>query len=216
MFTGLIEQVGSIERIERRGASGSLVVAASFPPDELRLGDSVAVNGVCLTVTQMRGGSLSFDVSPETLERTSFRDAAVGTPVNLERALRLSDRLGGHLVTGHVDCLARLEERREVAGNIVMNFSLPAAHARFVVAKGSVTIDGISLTVNGVTEAGFSVNIIPHTAVQTTLSVRRAGDLVNIETDILGKYIDRMLTARETASESGGLSLELLAKSGFM
>jgi riboflavin synthase len=216
MFTGLIEQVGRLERIERRGASGSLVVAASFPSDEVRLGDSIAVNGVCLTVTQMRGGSLTFDVSPETLERTSFKDAAVGAPVNLERALRLSDRLGGHLVTGHVDCLARLAGRREVEGNIVMSFTLPAEHARFIVAKGSVAIDGISLTVNAVSDDGFSVNIIPHTAALTTLSVRRAGDLVNIETDILGKYLDRLLSTRHEPAGGGGLSLELLAKSGFL
>ena len=216
MFTGLIEQVGRLEKIERRGSSGCLVVAATFPPEEIRLGDSIAVNGVCLTVTQMRSGSLSFDVSPETLERTSFRDAVVGAPVNLERALRLSDRLGGHLVTGHVDCVARIVERREVSGNIYMAFTLPADHARFLVEKGSVTIDGISLTVNAVTDAGFSVNIIPHTASQTTLSFRRTGDIVNIETDILGKYLDRLLSTRRESPEGEGLSLELLAKSGFL
>jgi riboflavin synthase len=208
--------MGRLEKIERRGTSGMIVVAADFPEESVRLGDSIAVNGVCLTVTEMRSGRFSFDVSPETLDRTSFRAATTGAPVNLERALRLSDRLGGHLVSGHVDCVSRLVERNELSGNIVFSFELPTAFARYMVEKGSVAVDGISLTVNSVTETGFSVNVIPHTATKTTLAGRRPGEFVNIETDILGKYLERLMGGVQKSRDDGGLSLELLAKSGFL
>lgn len=214
MFTGLIEVVGKVVQMDRAGSAGRLTVAAAFPGDAVRLGDSIAINGVCLTVVTLGGNTFVFDVSPETLERTAFRGFKPGTPVNLERALRLSDRLGGHIVTGHVDCVATIIERRELSGNAVFTFRLPRDSARYVVAKGSVTIDGISLTVNAVTGDGFSVNIIPHTAVSTTLQFRKPGDEVNIETDILGKYVERLLTGQKEAGT--GLTLELLAKNGFL
>ena len=214
MFTGLIEVVGKVVQLDRTGSAARLTVAATFPDDAVRLGDSIAINGVCLTVVTQGGGTFVFDVSPETLERTAFRGFKPGTPVNLERALRLSDRLGGHIVTGHVDCVATIVERHEQSGNTVFNFRLPRDAARYVVAKGSVTIDGISLTVNTVTEGGFSVNIIPHTAVSTTLQFRKPGDEVNIETDILGKYVERLLGGQKDAGT--GLTLELLAKNGFL
>ena len=215
MFTGLIEHIGKVRAIERSGEAARLKIFASFPPAELALGDSVAVNGVCLTVTAMDAGVLAFDASPETVERTAFRTLKPGSPVNLERALRLSDRLGGHIVSGHVDCVATISERRELSGNIVFSFRLAPEFTRYVVAKGSVTIDGISLTVNRVDNDGFSVNIIPHTAANTTLQFRKAGDEVNIETDILGKYVERLLTFRDDAPPKG-LSLEVLAKNGFL
>lgn len=213
MFTGLIEVVGRVARLERRGGAALLSVETGFPPAEVRLGDSIAVNGVCLTVTAMAGGSFAFDVSPETLEKSTFASLAVGAPVNLERALRLCDRLGGHIVTGHIDCVAQVAELREVAGNRLFTFRLPVASARYVVAKGSVAVDGISLTVNSVTADTFCINVIPHTAAQTTLCHRRPGDSVNIETDILGKYVERLLAGK---GEGGGVTLELLAKNGFL
>lgn len=216
MFTGLIEELGRVVRIERRGASARLTLSAPFPPEEIALGDSVAVNGVCLTVTEKWGGGFSFDVSPETLERTAFRRLRPGSPVNLERALRLSDRLGGHIVSGHVDCVAEISERREVSGNIVFSFRIPREFARYVVEKGSVAVDGISLTVNRVSDDGFSVNVIPHTAARTTLQAIQAGDEVNIETDILGKYVERLLGCPGDARVGGGLTLEMLAKNGFL
>ncbi|HJV64605.1 MAG TPA: riboflavin synthase [Geomonas sp.] len=214
MFTGLIENVGELVSIERRGASGSLTVKTSLPLDEIALGASVAVNGACLTVVRKGGGTLTFDVSPETIDRTGFKNLQAGSPLNLERAMRLSDRLDGHLVSGHVDCVATLTERREVAGNIVFSFRFPAEYAKYIAAKGSVAIDGISLTVNTVGADTFSVNIIPHTAAQTNLQGRRPGEQVNIETDLICRYLERLLAGRE--ANQGGVSLELLAKNGFL
>jgi len=215
MFTGLIEEIGRVAGIERRGHSARLAVEASFPPAEIKLGDSIAVNGVCLTVIDKNGGAFVFDVSPETLERSGFKGFKIGSRVNLERALCLSDRLGGHLVTGHVDCLASVTERREVSGNTIFSFRLPREYTRYLVEKGSVAIDGISLTVNSVSDDGFSVNVIPHTALLTTLHERKPGDEVNIETDIIGKYLARLLSVKERGGQ-GAITLDLLAKNGFL
>jgi riboflavin synthase len=215
MFTGLIEEVGKVAAIDRVGEGARLQIITGLPLEEIRLGDSVAVNGVCLTVVQMGAGRLAFDVSPESMERTTFKGLRPGSPANLERALRVGDRLGGHLVSGHVDCMAVVRERREVSGNYFYSFHLPARHARYLIEKGSVAIDGISLTVNQVSDEGFSVNIIPHTADCTTLRYRKAGDQVNIEIDLIGKYVERLLSGRKNV-EKEGVSLELLAKSGFL
>jgi riboflavin synthase len=215
MFTGLIEEVGRITSFERLATAARLAVAVSFSDDVVRLGDSIAVNGVCLTVVAAKGGAYYFDASPETLEHTAFRRLKSGDRVNLERALRLGDRLGGHIVTGHVDCVATLTDRREVSNNIIFSFRVPTHAVRYLVAKGSVTIDGISLTVNRVDESGFSVNVIPHTALMTTLPEKRMGDEVNIETDIIGKYLERLVSGRGM-EESGGVTFDLLAKNGFL
>ena len=215
MFTGLIEDVGKIIVLTRSGESGRLTVSTVLPANEFRLGDSVAVDGVCLTVTRQESAGLTFDVSPETLDRSTLGTLKSGDRVNLERALRLSDRLGGHIVTGHVDCIARVEERREQANAQIFTFRLlDPAMARYLVAKGSVAIDGISLTVNSVTGPAFSVTIIPHTASMTTLTDRKPGDRVNIETDIIGKYVERLLGEGRTSP--GGVTLDLLARNGFM
>ena len=215
MFTGLIETVGTVTRIDVGAVSARLRVTASFSPQDVALGDSIAVNGVCLTVTDIARDTFSFDVSPETVKRSSLRMLTPGSSVNLERALRVGDRLGGHLVTGHVDCLATVRERREVAGNWLFRFQVPAEWQRLIVAKGSISIDGISLTVNDVTSDGFTINITPHTAQQTTLVQRRTGDEVNIETDIIGKYVERLLSCNAPRNAGSQLA-ELLAQSGFM
>ena len=214
MFTGLIETVGELVSIERRGASGSLTVKTSLPLDEIAIGASIAVNGACLTAVRKGGGTITFDISPETIERTSFQNLKGGAPLNLERAMRLSDRLDGHLVSGHVDCVATVSGRREEAGNILFSFRFPAAFAKYVAAKGSVAVDGISLTVNSVGPDIFSVNVIPHTAARTTLHARRVGDQVNIETDLICRYLERLLAGKEAGE--GGVSLDLLAKNGFL
>lgn len=214
MFTGLIETVGELVSIEKRGASGSLTVKTSLPPDEIAIGASIAVNGACLTVVRKGGGTLTFDVSPETIDRTVFRNLRPGAPLNLERAMRLSDRLDGHLVSGHVDCVGAITGRREVAGNIVFTFRFPAEYAKYIAAKGSIAIDGISLTVNTVGPDSFTVNVIPHTAEMTTLSHKRVGDEVNLETDLICRYLERLLAGRD--ERGGGVTLDLLAKNGFM
>jgi len=214
MFTGLIESVGELVSIEKRGASGSLTVKTELPLDEIAIGASIAVNGACLTVVRKRSGTLTFDVSPETIDHTVFRNLKGGTPLNLERAMRLSDRLDGHLVSGHIDCVATVADRSEVSGNIVFTFRLPQAYAKSIASKGSVAIDGISLTVNSAGADTFSVNVIPHTASKTTLIHRRTGDEVNIETDLICRYLERLLAGRDV--KDGGVTLGLLAKNGYL
>ena len=213
MFTGLIEDTGKVVAFERRSAAGVLRIETVLPQDEIALGDSLAVNGACLTVTAKGGTALTFDVSPETIDKTTFRALRPGNIVNLERALRLGDRLGGHIVTGHIDCCATLARTETHSGNRVLEFSLPAENARYLVAKGSVTIDGISLTVNAVGNNVFSVNIIPHTLTMTTLASLKIGEVVNIETDIIGKYVERLV---QPWKNSGGLSIKTLAENGFI
>ncbi|BDV43297.1 riboflavin synthase subunit alpha [Geotalea uraniireducens] len=216
MFTGLIEDVGSIRKFERSAAAGRLTVATSLPVEGIALGDSVAVNGACLTVVARQAGQLTFDVSPETLASSTLGQLGPGAAVNLEQALRLGDRLGGHWVTGHVDCLGEIVERRSLDGNTVIRVRLPRENCRYVVEKGSVALDGISLTVNAVDGETFSVNVIPHTAVMTTLHNGKVGMRVNIETDILGKYVERLLTGDRQPAAAGRITLDLLAKNGFL
>jgi riboflavin synthase len=213
MFTGLIEDMGRVAALERRGEAGLLRVETSLPVSEIAIGDSVAVNGCCLTVTAMSGAVVTFDVSPESLSRTTIGSLRSGSSVNLERALKLGDRLGGHIVTGHIDCMATLSRSSESSGNRVLDFTLPAVSVRYLVEKGSVTIDGISLTVNSVGKDNFTVNIIPHTFSMTTLSKLRVGDWVNIETDIIGKYVERLV---QPWNPGGGLSMKTLAENGFI
>src|SRR5512133_2451028 len=213
MFTGLIETVGRVTACERRGAAAVLTVSSSLPVSEIAIGDSVAVNGACLTVTAKREAALSFDVSPETLASSTIGSLRSGHNVNLERALRLGDRMGGHIVSGHIDCIGKLAGMSETSGNRVLEFNLPPEHARYLISKGSVAINGISLTVNTVTSIGFSVNIIPLTQTSTTLTTLKTGDEVNIETDIIGKYVERLA---QPWSNAGGLSMKTLAENGFL
>ncbi|HEY3308509.1 MAG TPA: riboflavin synthase [Desulfuromonadaceae bacterium] len=213
MFTGLIEDVGRVVGFERRGDGGIVRVESALPYHEIALGDSVAVNGVCLTVTLKTDRYLAFDCSPETMSRTTFRALRPGGRVNLERALRFGERLDGHLVTGHIDCCARLSKTEPTSGNQFLDFTLPAENMRLVVEKGSVAIDGISLTVNRVKPDGFSVNIIPHTLTRTTLAGLKIGDEVNIETDIIGKYVECLI---KPWKKDGGLNMQTLAENGFL
>jgi len=215
MFTGLIEDMGKVQKLERRGGSAKLTVATALPSGEFSPGDSVAINGVCLTVTTIASALLTFDVSPETLDKSGLGRLSSGDLVNLERAMRLSDRLGGHIVTGHIDCVATVTGRREESGNIGFSFSLPPEKCRYVIEKGSVAIDGISLTVNSVTSDSFSINLIPHSAENTTLKFRKPGDVVNIETDIIGKYVERLLSASAPAKGPAGISMLQLVENGF-
>ncbi len=214
MFTGLVEGIGEIAEIGRRAEGLRLVLAPPFPAAELNLGDSVNVAGACLTVVALKGGAFRADVSPETLARTTFPQKKAGDLVNLERALKVGDRLGGHLVTGHVDGVGMLRERREGPASLVLKFELPAALSRYVIEKGSIAVDGVSLTVNAVQDNAFTVNIIPFTAGHTTLASLRVGDKVNLETDIIGKYVERLLGPR--SGSEAELSREFLARHGFL
>lgn len=213
MFTGLIESIGRITACERRGAAAVLTVATTLPISEIMIGDSVAVNGACLTVTARLEAALVFDLSPESLSSTTIGILRNGQGVNLERAMRLGDRMGGHIVTGHIDCIGTLTRMNETSGNHILEFSLPADQVRYLITKGSVAINGISLTVNSVTREGFSVNIIPHTYSHTTLEQLKVGDKVNLETDIIGKYVERLTSPWKP---EGGLSMKTLAENGFI
>ncbi|HKL27162.1 MAG TPA: riboflavin synthase [Desulfuromonadales bacterium] len=216
MFTGLIEDLGSVDSLQRGARQCSLTVATGLPTKELQKGESIAVNGVCLTVTRFGDGRFTADVSPETLEVTTLGKLQRGSRVNLERALRLSDRLGGHLVTGHVDSLAHIVERSRDANAWRFHFQLDnPTVAALLVAKGSVAVDGISLTVNTVSGRAFSVAIIPHTLEATTLVDRQVGEVVNIETDLIGKYVARLLKA-DNQAEKTGITTDILAKHGFL
>jgi len=194
MFTGIIESIGTIARIERRGGDVRLHVdAGSLGLDDVKLGDSISVSGVCLTAVEIDGAVFTVDVSTETLARTTLGALRDGDPVNLEKAMRLSDRLGGHLVAGHIDGVGRVVSIESDARSQRWLFELPPALARYVAPKGSICIDGVSLTVNEVDGARFGVNLIPHTIDVTTFKTRRTGDAVNIEVDLLARYVEQLL-----------------------
>ena len=218
MFTGLIESVGVVRELRRATGSAILTVTAPFVDASYLLGESIAVNGACLTVVAFGGGSFRADVSPETLACTTLAAVKAGQRVNLERALRLGDRLGGHIVSGHVDTVATLLGRRNDGNAQRLTFALDATFNRFLVEKGSVAIDGISLTVNSVEAEAFTVAIIPHTLHHTTLAAMPIGQQVNIETDLIAKYVLRLFPGGRDAasSERPALSLDFLAKHGFL
>ncbi|RLB73073.1 MAG: riboflavin synthase [Deltaproteobacteria bacterium] len=216
MFTGLIEAVGQVRSFKQQSGSSQLQIASSLVDDDLQLGESIAVNGACLTVVQWDKSTFTVDVSPETLSCTTLGTLQVNQSVNLERALRLSDRLGGHLVSGHIDCIATVRRRFRDQNAIRFEFTVTADVIRYLVEKGSVAVDGISLTVNKVADEMFSVAVIPHSLEKTTLLDCREGMRVNIETDLLGRYVERLLQGRKESSGGGGVNLDFLAKNGFL
>jgi riboflavin synthase len=212
MFTGIIQGFGTVRGLAKKGPEGRLEVDSALDLADIKTGDSIAVNGACLTVTTRDGDRFSADVSAETLERTTLKGLRTGVRVNLEKALRPTDFLGGHLVLGHVDAVGRIIEKTDRGTSIVFGFEIPGELARYVVEKGSVAVDGISLTVNRCENNRFYVNVIPHTAGQTTLGFRKVADAVNIETDILGKYIEKLLPGGKGGR---GIDLAFLAEHGF-
>lgn len=196
MFTGIVEEMGGITVMNKSLAGAKLTILASTVMSDLKIGDSVSVNGICLTVVSRSERDFSVEVSPETLSVTTLGSFAVGMPVNLERAMKLNERIGGHLVAGHVDGVGRIRSRQQDANAIVFTIAAPPEILRYCVAKGSITVDGISLTINTVTEQGFSVAIIPHTAKVTILGLKQVNDTVNLESDLIGKYVERLLQER--------------------
>ncbi|MDX9835314.1 MAG: riboflavin synthase [Desulfobulbus sp.] len=217
MFTGIIQGLGTL--VEKRSAGGGMifVLEADFDLTDPQEGESIAVNGACLTARDIHGRRFIVDVSQESLSRTGLDRLQTGSRVNLERALRLSDRLGGHLVSGHVDAQARVEQRRSAGDFTLFTFSLDPGLTKYIIEKGSVAIDGVSLTVNSCEHRSFSVSIIPHSLQWTTLGRLRAGDLVNVEVDMIGKYVEKMLVRKpaETAAV-GRMNPGFLAEHGFL
>lgn len=216
MFTGIIEELGILQKINRGADSAQLVIGARKILEDMRVGDSIAVNGVCLTVTVFAGRDFTADVMAETLSRTGLGQLKPGVYVNLERSLRLGERMGGHLVSGHIDgtgTITRLE-RHDIA--VVITIKAPASITRYLIEKGSVAVDGISLTVVEVNNEQFSVSLIPHTARNTTLGYKQAGHTVNLEADIIGKYVEKFLGGRQEAGGESKVTLNFLAEHGFV
>jgi riboflavin synthase len=219
MFTGIIEAMGVVKGMARKGEDAMLEVESGMDLKSLRVGDSIAVNGACLTVVTLKDRGFTADVSAETLAKTNLGALKTGDRINLEKSLRLNDFLGGHLVLGHVDGLGMIFERKVKSNSIIFGVEVEARLSRYIVEKGSVAVDGISLTVNECQNHRFYVNIIPHTARETTLAFRQTGDAVNIETDILGKYVERLLQhdpgwGKHDVKKS--LDLSFLAEHGYL
>jgi riboflavin synthase len=224
VFTGITAAMGSVRRLTRRGEDALLEIDTSLELGDVRIGDSIAVSGACLTVTALGGGGFTADVSAETLARTTLKAAKAGDRVNLEKALRVGDPLGGHIVLGHVDGVGTIREKAVRSRSVVFGFEVDPGLSRYIVEKGSVAVDGISLTVNNCEKNVFYVNIIPHTAAGTTLGIKTVSERVNIETDILARYLEKLIsggkdtgtTAGRPQSSAGGIDLDMLVRQGFL
>lgn len=219
MFTGIVEELGTLENISGGANFSKLLIKASKVLEGVNLGDSIAVNGVCLTVTSFTAASFTADVMPETMKKTSLGQLKRGDTVNLERALRLGDRLGGHIVSGHVDGVGEIVSREPHANAVLFRIKADPSLLAYMVPRGSVAIDGISLTLIDVTETDFAVSIIPHTISHTNLRDKRAGEIVNLECDMIAKYVERLMTAsslKHTAHPKKELNEEFLRENGFL
>jgi riboflavin synthase len=221
MFTGIIEGQGNIAAIRSSGQGNRVAIEAGFSLDQTKVGDSISVNGACLTAVKIEDRRFEVDVSPETLKTTIFDQAKVGDRVNLERAMRFSDRIDGHLVSGHVDGTGILKQREMLGNAIIVTIEAAESLTRYMIAKGSVALDGISLTINSCNADSFSISIIPHTAKLTTIGTKNRGDRVNIETDMIGKYVERFLsgvsqTGKAQILKRSTIDQEYLVKTGFI
>lgn len=218
MFTGLIEELGIIRRISGSGDGTGLVIGAREVLSDLKIGDSVAVSGPCLTVTDVGRDSFTAWAMPETIKRTNLSSLSVGQKVNLERAMTLGGRMGGHLVSGHIDAVVTLTGRQTQGGAILLSFTAPGSMLRYIVTKGSVALDGVSLTVVAVAETGFSVGLIPHTTAQTTLGQKESGSLINLELDLIAKYVEKMLEPRldGTDDHKEAITMATLQEKGYL
>jgi riboflavin synthase len=216
MFTGLIQDIGNIQSVVRRGGEFFLTVSTQLDLRATKIGDSIAVDGVCLTVVRLSSGAFTMEVSPETLQRTTLRQAKEGQAVNLEMPLKMADPLGGHLIAGHVDGTGEIIEVAPRGNSLWYHFRIPPEIAHYLIEKGSVAVDGISLTVAGVHDQEFSVSVIPHTAQATTLGKKKAGDPVNLEVDQIAKYVEKFLRPRNDPPREGSrIDADFLAKHGF-
>ena len=221
MFTGIIEGFGHIAAVRSTGQGKRLAIEADFSLDRTKVGDSIAVSGACLTAVAIENKRFEVDVSPETLRTTTFEQAKVGDRVNLERAMRFSDRIDGHLVSGHIDDTGIIKQREILGNAIIITVDTAESLTRYMIAKGSVAVDGISLTINRCDAVSFSVSIIPLTAKWTTIGIKGIGDRVNIETDMIGKYVEKFISGASHADkpnthQGSSISRDFLVKSGFI
>lgn len=217
MFTGIIEEIGTVRRIERGAAGARLTIGAKAVLEGTKIGDSIATNGVCLTVVSMTADSFSADVMAESLRRSGLGQLQSGSPVNLERAMAANGRFGGHIVSGHIDGTGTVASQKREDNAVWVTVHAPAALLRYIVEKGSIAIDGVSLTVAAVDETGFSVSIIPHTGSETILLGKKPGETVNLECDVIGKYVEKLLTpyGKDEGTAKSGITMEFLAQHGF-
>lgn len=215
MFTGIIEEIGTVKTVQRSGNNSFIRIQAQKVLEDVNIGDSIAVNGVCLTVTFFDSTVFQADVMNETLNRSSLGELTTGSPVNLERAMSANGRFGGHIVSGHIDGTGVISDIRNDGIAVWYTVSADTSLLRYVVEKGSIAIDGISLTVAKVTENNFSVSVIPHTAEVTILSTKKKGSIVNLETDIIGKYVEKLFHQDNSTEKKSGITLDFLAKNGF-
>ncbi len=216
MFTGLVEELGKVKQIARGNHSVRITITADKVLSDVRLGDSIAVNGTCLTVVEYNADSFTADVMPETVDKTVLASLKQGSTVNLERCLRVGDRLGGHIVSGHIDDVGTItsRERNDIA--VIIKITAPPSVMRYIIPKGSIAVDGVSLTVVEVSASWFSVSLIPHTAKLTTVGLKAVGDTVNLEADVVGKYIERMINFPPTKQPRVDISKDFLAENGFL
>jgi len=219
VFTGIIESLGCIERVESRGKDLVLSIhSGKLDLSDVRLGDSIAVNGVCLTVTSLASRGFTADVSAESLANTNIKHYSAGTNVNLEKALTLATRLGGHMVSGHVDGVGTVMDKSNDGRSIRFEIKCPQALGKYIANKGSITVDGVSLTVTGCTKNSFSLNIVPHTVAETTIQTFQKGQTVHVEVDLIARYTERLLEAKveEQSSSGSKLSQKFLSEHGFI
>lgn len=221
MFTGIIEGFGIVKALQPAGEGRKISIEADFDLDRVSVGDSIAVNGACLTAVRIDKNRFDVDVSPETVSRTTFGTLRIGDRINLERALRLSDRIDGHLVSGHIDGVGTLRQKKSSGNSVLLTFGVAETLTRYMIKKGSVAVDGISLTINDLGIDSFEVAIIPHTARLTTVVAKKVGEPVNIETDMIGKYVERFLSGNKnqtagTDAKKSKIDMQFLAESGFL
>ena len=222
MFTGIVEEIGTVVSVSQGAKAAKLTLQGNLIFEDMHIGDSIAVNGVCLTVTEKTSNTFIVDVMPETLRRSSLGILSKGSKVNMERAMAANGRFGGHIVSGHIDGTGEIERFVKEDNAVWVTVKTNKKILKYIIEKGSITIDGISLTVAYVDNRCFKVSLIPHTASNTTLLSKKAGDIVNLENDIVGKYIDKLLHFEDSKPEAddniaaGGISVDFLAKNGFM
>lgn len=215
MFTGIVEETGELKAVAHGTASSYITVKAKKVLGDVNIGDSIAVNGVCLTVTEFDADTFKADVMNETLKRSSLGGLKIGSRVNLERAMSANGRFGGHIVSGHIDGIGKISDIKNDGIAVWYTISAEPSILKYIVEKGSAAIDGISLTVAKVTKKDFSVSVIPHTAAQTTLSLKKVGSVVNIENDIIGKYVEKLLLPNGSETTESGITMEFLSRNGF-